>query len=93
MSDIVNVYEVATFIHEAIYEAECLPDNDDRLEGMTFWDLLQMSMQKRYPTLSAQQYKAAFAIATEQKRVAVAQGVPVMQIATRELQQHRPPEA
>jgi hypothetical protein len=89
MSDIVNVYEVATFIHEAIYEAECLLDDDDRLEAMTFWVLLQESVQKRYPALSVRQFNTAFAIADEQKRKAVEQGVPVMQVATMAQQQHK----
>ncbi|WP_409191041.1 hypothetical protein [Bradyrhizobium sp. RDM4] len=89
MSDIINVYEVATFIHEAIFEAECLPFDDDRLKGMTFWDLLQQSVQTRYPALSARQFDTAFAIADEQKRIAVERGVPVMQIATMAQQQHK----
>ena len=85
MTDIVNVYEVAVFIHRAIYEAECLKDPP---EQMSFRDLLQASVQERYPALSVRQYRTAFAIADEQKRMAVALGVPVMEIAAREQREH-----
>ncbi|MBR0809351.1 hypothetical protein JQ636_37970 [Bradyrhizobium japonicum] len=89
MSDVVNVYEIATVIHEAVYEIECLPDDDDRMkQRMTFWDLVRQSVQKRYPALSEKQFDAAFAIAAEQKQIATDQGIPVMQIATQALRQH-----